>query len=214
MRRWTVWRCALDGAVMATKLEEIVTAIVRVGEGRGFLVESSRLGALVITAGHCLPDLPPAMPAADSTYLNLLGAIGDSGLSVAAECLFVDPVGDLAVLCAPDNQALCDEWEAYEEFAEARTKLTIGRPTIELTEAWLFSRANRWEPCRAGLGPFGGRALRIEDVPASAIAPGTSGSPVVLTDGSAVGAVSIGERLNPVLVHHLPGWLLADLGLI
>ena len=154
------------------------------------------------------------MPAADSTYLNLLGAIGDSGLSVAAEYLFVDPVGDLAVLCAPDNQALCDEWEAYEEFAEARTKLTIGRPTIELKEAWLFSAriggshaAQDWDRSVVG-------RLVIEDVPASAIASGTSGSPVVLTDGSAVGAVSIGERLNPVLVHHLPGWLLADLGLI
>lgn len=156
----------------------------------------------------------PASYTEENTYLNLLGAIGDSALSIAAECLFVDPVGDLAVLCAPDTHALGDEWEAYEEFAEDRTKLTIGRPTIELTEAWLFSRANRWESCRAGLGPFGGRALRIEGVPAIAIAPGTSGSHVVLADGSAVGAVSIGERLNPVLVHHLPGWLLADLRLI
>ena len=131
---------------MATKLEEIATAIVRVGEGRGFLVESSWLGALVITAGHCLRELPPAMPASyteDRTYPNLLGAIGDSALSITAECLFVDPVGDLAVLCGPDNQALIEESEAYEEFAEDRTKLTIGRPTIELTEAWLFSLANR-----------------------------------------------------------------------
>jgi hypothetical protein len=197
------------------KLEEIESGIVRVGEGRGFLVKSSRFGALVITAGHCLPHLPPAMPAGyteEYTYQNLLGAIEESALSITAEFLFVDPVGDLAVLGGPDNQTFFDESEAYEEFAEHRFKLAIGRPTDELTEAWLFSRENQWESCRAGTTHR--LTLQIEGAPWMAIAPGTSGSPVVLEDGSAVGAISLGQSDNPVLVHHPPGWLLADLGLI
>ena len=57
--------------------------MIRVGEGRGFLVEWPRdLTRVVITAAHCLPWLPdtahPAAYAEEHTYANLLGPLGDA----------------------------------------------------------------------------------------------------------------------------------------
>ena len=40
---------------------------------------------------------------------------------------------------------------------------------------------------------------------AEAVAPGTSGSPIITDDGCAVGIVSCGDDLNPVLANTLPG---------
>jgi hypothetical protein len=39
------------------------------------------------------------------------------------------------------------------------------------------------------------------------IASGMSGSPILATDGTAIGAVSTGS-MNPCLQHNLPGWYL------
>jgi hypothetical protein len=49
-------------------------------------------------------------------------------LSVSCECLFIDPIADIAVLGSPDNQALGDQAEAYEALVEAATPLTIAEP--------------------------------------------------------------------------------------
>ena len=48
------------------------------------------------------------------TYANLLGHLGESP-TVWAECLFVDPVADIAVVGKPDSQSLYAENEAYYE---------------------------------------------------------------------------------------------------
>lgn len=98
--------------------------VVKVAEGRGFVIEhpvkippSSHpehstvrflKHRLVVTAAHCLPKLPPAHAAAFSserTY-KLLGSLDGSKSGVWAECLFADPVADIAVLGRPDDQAL------------------------------------------------------------------------------------------------------------
>jgi hypothetical protein len=52
-------------------------------------------------------------------------------------------------------------------------------------------------------------------------APGTSGSPILTEDGSAVGVISVGTTVSgviharqygqPRLSHALPGWLLREL---
>jgi hypothetical protein len=84
-------------------------AVIRVGDGRGFVVERARQ-RLVLTAAHCLPHLPPANPMShteERTYEALLGPLGAEP-TVWAECLFADPVADIAILDGPDNQALFD----------------------------------------------------------------------------------------------------------
>ena len=57
---------------------EALRAIVAVGDGRGFVVQVDE-HRYVITAAHCLPDLPPACAASyehERTYGNLLGPLG------------------------------------------------------------------------------------------------------------------------------------------
>lgn len=115
-----------------SQFENLARAIVGVGKpgegGRGFVVELES-GAVVITAAHCLPSLPPAHAFSkvdDRTYETLLGPLG-ADPTVWTECLFADPVADIAVLGAPDDQALSAEHEAYEELvASVTTPFTIG----------------------------------------------------------------------------------------
>ena len=87
-------------------------AVVTVGEGRGFIVETSR-HRFVVTAAHCLRRLPPLAAAAldqyARTYADLLAPLDDHEPKVWAECVFVDPVADVAVLGEPDVQAVLVE---------------------------------------------------------------------------------------------------------
>lgn len=43
------------------KTTGLAQAVIRVGDGRGFMVERQRQ-RFVLTAAHCLPRLPPAHP--------------------------------------------------------------------------------------------------------------------------------------------------------
>src|SRR5438309_1440436 len=60
-------------------------AVVKVGGGRGFVIRAGSR-RLVITAGHCLPTLPPSVRTADSgerTYQALLGPLGENEPTVS-----------------------------------------------------------------------------------------------------------------------------------
>jgi hypothetical protein len=124
--------------------------VVKVGDGRGFVFEQriSTTGfakrkpikglqlrrfierRLIFTAAHCLPKLPPAHAAAfnsERTY-KLLGSLDGTKENVCAECLFVDPVADIAVLGCPDNQELYEEAEGYEDLTDDAPVVPIGKP--------------------------------------------------------------------------------------
>ena len=71
---------------------------------------NEREDRFIITAGHCLPKLPPSHAASyteERTYAKLVGPVGGEP-TVWAECVFVNPVDDLAVLAPLDNQELGD----------------------------------------------------------------------------------------------------------
>jgi len=169
----------------------------------------------------------------ERTYAKLIGPC-DAEPTAWAECAFIDPVSDLAVLCSPDGQALADEAADYEALLEPTRALPVagltfirepftlpdgttilGRPRAE-SDAWLLSLDGRWFSCRV---TSGGRALWIAGA-AEPIRGGMSGSPVVAPGGQAIGIVcvsnsgpSFGDREggpNPELAAHLPGWILRD----
>jgi hypothetical protein len=88
---------------------EAESAVVTVGDGRGFVIKH-RHDRLVVTAAHCLPRFPPCHGASyleERTYSELLAPLGDD-LAVWAECLFADPIADIAVLGSPDDQELTE----------------------------------------------------------------------------------------------------------
>lgn len=68
-----------------------MAGLVRVGDGRGFLIAANN-SKYVVTAAHCLPHLPPAASFAfefERAYANLLAPLRQE-TKVWAECVFVD----------------------------------------------------------------------------------------------------------------------------
>jgi hypothetical protein len=123
-------------------LDLVTSSVVRVGDGRGFVVKGNS-DRLVITAAHCLPFFPPCISFSleERTYESLLAPIGTEP-TVWAECLFVDPIGDIAVLGPPDNQALSDRYEQYDNLLAPLEPISIADAPAQ-TSAWLLSLDKR-----------------------------------------------------------------------
>ena len=217
-------------------------AVITVGAGRGFVIqvvernpfqEGIRLMGkflrprrwikrrIVVTASHCLPHLPPAHPGAfrhERTYQALLGPLHERIPSITTECLFADPVADIAVLSEPDDQVFDPMTDGdFVEFVDGAEVLSVASIATDMW-GWLLSLENQWISCTLQLGPFGGHGIRIKDAVAGIIG-GMSGSPIMGDDGRAIGVVcTSGGRSgqgpyteggpNPSLMHSLPGWLL------
>ena len=201
-------------------------ALIRVGDGRGFVIETRREW-FVLTAGHCLPKMPPCLSFAfeeERTYPALLGPL-DNDPTVWAECVFFDPIADLAVLAAPDGQDFYEESIAYDALVDAAIPLAIGkvpltRRRIEMPggyepilgplewqgEAWLPSLDRRWYRCDIRAGS---RGLIIPSA-AERIEGGMSGSPIVSHDGEALGVIVSNTGPQPFLSRQLPAWLLDE----
>lgn len=204
--------------------DEAKSAVILVGEGRGFVVEGTRTRqqvtltrGLVITAAHCLPWCPPLIgPVADwreRTYDNVLGPMNGE-MTISAECLFIDPIGDLAVLGAAET--LGDDeaaQEAYDILTEQDAiPLTVAQQQEE-GRVWLLSLNGDWFSATL----TDDRAMRIKDA-AEGIEPGMSGSPIIDDAGRAIGVLTTGymskkpqSDFNASLFDGLPGRLLSEL---
>jgi hypothetical protein len=71
--------------------------VVSVGQRRGSVIEINEQ-CYIITGAHCLPRLPSPNGGWASIFKDLLGPLGSERPTVWAECIFVDPVADIAVL--------------------------------------------------------------------------------------------------------------------
>ena len=203
-----------------------VKAIIKVGEGRGFIVEATRrykmdgerwadTSRYVITAAHCLPKLFPLIHDSHETnYPNLLGPLGEEP-TVWADCFFVDPVADIAVLGSPDNQSLYKEAGAYEELTDNGLPLRIAN-FPEQCNAWLLNLDKEWFRCKASRC-FEHGPIWIEDA-GQPIVGGMSGSPIINKKGQAIGVLTCARGGGaeshtqggpcPSLIGNLPGWFL------
>ena len=206
-------------------------SVVRVGSGRGFVVQTEREGRFIITAGHCLPHLPRCHGFSyldERTYKELIGPLGAEP-TIWAECVFIDPVADLAVLCSPDDEELFRQAEDYEALIESAFSLPIGSLAFAARmvpgslsrrglraegDAWLLSLDGQWFSCRVQSDD--GRRLSIAGA-AEPIRAGMSGSPIMSPEGAAIGVVCISSGgsydhreggPNPALAAHLPAWIL------
>ncbi|TBB88077.1 serine protease family protein [Rhizobium ruizarguesonis] len=184
-------------------------AVVRVGYGRGFVAKTVH-SPVIITCAHCLPNMPPSvggiMMTEEKTYPRLVGALGDEP-SITVECLFADPVADVAVLGEPDWDILWKEAEAYHAFVEDRKGLPLALEqnaaftgVQQRMGAWL-TLEDRWVHC--GLAVTARSVLTSERAKA-----GMSGSPIILDTvrRTVVGVVSSTE-FHPRLAAALPAWL-------
>ena len=188
-------------------------AVIAVGGGRGFVVEARRqYFRSIVTAAHCLPEMPPAHPwmnLKEKTYQGLLGPLGGD-CSVCAECLFVDPVGDIAVLTGPDNQELYEEAEQYEDLTENYSQsVPVSPPPENKSQGWVLSLENTLLSCKIETVS---RTISVSEVEGGIVA-GMSGSPILDQAGRAVGIVSTNRDMNPCLAEMLPAWILRHFGL-
>lgn len=203
-------------------------SVITVDKGRGFIIEHRALfdfgggfrrlrRKLVITASHCLPHAPkmPCYSYQEATYANLLAPLGEQP-SVWAECLFFDPVSDLAILGEPDNQELGEENEAFARLVDGHKPFTIAAP--ETGEGYMLALDGvSWQPTplKVHVNIWG------TGLSTGATLAGQSGSPIVDSAGRAVAVVSVGtEVLNggnrtpinsgpqPILKLQLPSWVL------
>lgn len=193
------------------------TSVVRVGSGRGFVVEHGH-DRLVVTAAHCLPHLPPCYSFSaleERTYQNLLRPLGGHP-SAWAECLFADPIGDIAILGPPHGQELYDQSRAYEELVQGATPMAIAEASSD-GPGWLLSIECEWFRC--GVRRHQNGPLWVYDATVN-IVGGMSGSPIIDDAGSAIGVmctsarkgeaeVSIERGPNPSLTYNLPAWFFA-----
>lgn len=198
----------MTGSDEIAALERAKRAIVKVADGRGFVVEipRPRVGTepVVVTAAHCLPRLPPAQGMSSTlerTYANLVGPLDAPRPTVSAECLFVNPIADLAVLGGPDVQELSTESEEFAELIESASPLGIRASTGGA--AWILGLEGHWLKCtleRHRRGTFNLTAG------AKAIQSGMAGSPII-QGGAAVGVVCL-DSISPSLAGGLPTWML------
>jgi hypothetical protein len=201
------------------KRTKATSAVITVGEGRGFVVNGRAYFAdgphdrLIFTAAHCLPFFPPCTSAAyleEKTYKVLLGPIGRER-TVWAECLFADPIADIAILGPPDRQVLSDQAAEYEALVESATPLSIV-DAPEQGHGWMMSLDGNWFRC--GFQIINDGPLWISENEET-IEGGMSGSPVISDAAAAFGVVCLADisdvpvgANNPRLVQSLPGWLL------
>jgi len=205
-----------------TKLKR---AVLRVGNGRGFVVSRNSNGGperIVITAAHCLPYFPQCFSAASLetyTYDDLLGPL-DASPTVSAECVFADPRADIAVLEQPDNQERANQAEDYDQLMKDMAALPVAAAPAEGRHGagYVLTLDGKWKQGRLKRL---GHTLGFE--PESYIVPGMSGSPIVSAAGAAIGVISTGSEgsvdaafdglatHNPVLLDCLPAWLTKQL---
>jgi hypothetical protein len=154
--------------------------VLKVGAGRGFVIATED-ARYVVTAAHCCFDaLPDPMSSPGELCRALLGPLAREP-SVLAECIFIDPVADLAVFGEPDGQEY--DTDPYRRLTDSAPPFGLGKltrrrqrhgPPAATSDALMLSLDGDWFACRI---TSQGRVLRIEDA-AQPIRRGMSGSPI------------------------------------
>jgi hypothetical protein len=144
----------------------------------------------------------------ESTYHLLIGLLGAKP-SITASRYFADPVADITVLGAPDNQSLGDECGQYDAFVEALPPMTSPRGRPFLPSKSPSRRTCSRSTAPGPTSPPAIRAARFGSSPKLTV-NGMSGSPLISTTGAAIGVASI-NNIAACLVNGLPGWLVREL---
>ena len=181
---------------------------VRIGEnfGRGVLVS----GQLILTAAHnVIAALEHRSPHPWGEALIGLG-MGDH-VTIEIDTMHgrlyvapyaIEPVADLAVLGALDNQVFYDEADAYEAWCEGTVPVRLSwdaLPALTPVLAFIVTHHGTWLAGTVVQGRPGAHSLRLL-FPAG-IEGGTSGSPVVTAQGLLVGLVSQAGGTESDAIH-------------
>ncbi len=152
--------------------------------GQGVLV----YGNMILTAAHCINYSCDGSMVLGDHFIEDFQS-GERELKVSPWA--VEPMADIAVLGSLDNQTFDDEAEAFEQFCEETEPVPLCRDEHELFkrfEVFIRTHHHTWVRGTAIQVQPGIRSLGVEaDEP---ITGGTSGGPIVNSNGELVGIVS------------------------
>lgn len=192
--------------------------VVKVGDGRGFVVDGPKTiehQRYVITAAHCLPVVPPANRESDTVHRMhfVLGTLGGKN-KIFTECFFFDHISDVAVLGRPTDEANFPAElgaYAYDNLVNSIPPAPIGELTDE-DEVFVLQLNGQWTSGQGEPGVWSG--LYLTEV-SEGIHGGMSGSPIMNRGGEAVGVLtSSGGGMEGIhtegncasLARSLPVW--------
>lgn len=170
----------------------------RVGKARVRLVKKGGQGILVpggyiLSAAHCVTwDAKGGMPVGDFYFETIQTW---DGRQFKAEVCAVEGKTDIAVLSAPDDQVLPQEFMAFKAFCWTTKPIPLSTRVPDIEE-WLpvhiLDHAGKWnsgQATRFGYpGPPSAGTLCVQTK--NPIRGGTSGSPIIDDMGHLVGIVS------------------------
>jgi S1-C subfamily serine protease len=176
-------------------------------DGQGVLIP----GGFILTATHCINwSGKGEMVLNDNTFLTSITT--KSGQRLLVSPVAADPLSDIAVLGAPDNQEFSDEADTFEEWCEKTEPVPVSMtvPRVRRPQPiGILSHTGDWiEGTLARFSNNGGSAT-IKTT-ADRILGGTSGGPVVDHQGRLLGVVSNGSEMGsvPLVCLALPHWVL------
>ena len=182
--------------------------------GQGVLVN----GNLILTAAHCVTFSLKGYMTMGEHYMEEIKTKDGALLQVCSWA--VEPVSDIAVLGALDEQECSKEVEAFKEFCEQTKPVPIFKGILAVRESikvYVYTHLGTWlhgKVTQFSTQNFHQVCLEAEE----AIIGGTSGSPIVNEEGELVGIVStsgekpesptrgyVGNTPRPLLA--LPTWI-------
>lgn len=202
------------------RVERATVRLIEMG-GCGVLVP----GRFILTATHCIDwSGTGGMALGDAHPTKIETATGAKFSVDIAAC---DPRSDLAVLEELDNQNWFDDANKFEEWREKIEPVPLSTRQLKLEQpcpVFIFTHKREWiagSVTRYGIPrqPAGSSVVLEAD---GGIEGGTSGSPVVTSDGALLGIVSNyscdskgpgpSPGSMPVPYMALPHWVLARIG--
>lgn len=170
-------------------------------------------GGFILTAAHCVTyDGNGAMALGDPFIEQVETSKGSYWTDVVA----VEPVSDIAVLKATEDDSLVDDWEKHLDFCnETRPVALLHRPRsfTGLTPVHILTPTMKWVK---GIAQVHTPGLSTSEVIArESIMGGASGGPIIDAAAQLVGITSIFSDPGPVGVSGpapcpccaLPGWI-------
>ena len=178
--------------------------------GRGVLVNSN----LIITAAHCIDFNCEGGMVLGDNFIEEIKA-GEEELKVAP--LAVEPVSDIAVLGALDNQTFFQEVDDFERFCERTKPVPLCRSNFERFQEFrvhIYNHKGAWVTGKAMQCTKEAKELFVDSD--EMIEGGTSGGPIINDSGELVGITSnfsttciehayTGQTPRPHLA--LPAWV-------
>jgi hypothetical protein len=164
------------------RIMQATVSLPRLG-GQGVLVS----GGFILTAAHCIGWSAEGGMALGDFSIEPFKTRDGKELRASVEA--VEPVGDIAVLCAPDDQVLAKDAFAFEDFCGATDALRIATEEYELFKRFpihILTHKAEWTEGTAMLCASRAKVLWVE----APIEGGTSGGPIVDDGGRLIAIVS------------------------